>query len=68
VAIVDSSWGERLGVALSGEVTSTPPYFGCWALVCATTSRRRTADAARSSGSGRSERGRIMTTSANAEI
>jgi hypothetical protein len=28
VATVDSSWGERLGVADSGWVTSTPPYFG----------------------------------------
>src|SRR6185503_3529078 len=38
VATVDSSCGERLGVADSGWVTSTPPYFGVGAAgVCAGT-------------------------------
>jgi hypothetical protein len=29
-AIVASSWGLKLGGALIGEVTRTPPYFGVW--------------------------------------
>jgi hypothetical protein len=65
--MVDSSCGDRLGVALRGEVTSTPPCFGAdgaegvWARA-ETTLRRttRTID-----GKNRpSERGRVIATSA----
>src|SRR5882724_253892 len=57
VATVDSSCGERLGVADSGCVTSTPPYFGVGADgVCAgagTAGQARTTTRETSRTSGR---------------
>src|SRR5580765_6606946 len=65
VATVDSSWTDRLGVALSGEVTSTPPYFGLWAVAPTTRSSSAVATPTKDS-SGLSERGRVIVTSASA--